>query len=634
MNYLNSNDIINLVYEYLEENIYNYAIMIDGDWGSGKTFFVKESLISGLKEKFPKRFAIYVSLYGISNTEDISSIIYTTIAEVKCGKGKKLLPLATGGFKIVTNIIANKLGASEDTVKTENLFSFFIDYSDYYFIFDDLERCSININDVMGYMNYFVEQNNSKVIIIANEQEIRLAECQNNIELKYLIAIQDKIDWPKKEQNKIDTNKNGIPLDIIELKKRNKYLFNENELYLQIKEKLIGKTISYRPNINEVVESVFEKFFDKNNMDSFKMILIDEMINSNHYNIRTLQFSLIFFSKIVKKIYEQECVKDSKMLPKALEDLLLAIIKVSIRHKNGLTSYTWIENSEYGTISFNRDTWSYKDYFRSFKFVHDYIYSSEYNEEYIIYVFIKYIKEKEYEEKKINDPSNKLQYYWEMEDVEIEKGIETMYHNLKNREYNSESYRWILSLLYEIKGYDIEPVPIKEFVEIMKSDIFNGKSIHAFKSPAISKNSKYYYEYTECINELNDIENDLVNNIYKEEINSIFDMNKDWGEAFYKYYKNKQSKILSEKNLFKSVNVEKCIYRIRNSSVKDINDFSRGISDIYNFSNVKDIFVEDKDNLLKLKILLKEENITGKMKNRIIELLIEELDAILNKMRE
>jgi KAP family P-loop domain len=39
-------------------------------------------------------------------------------------------------------------------------------------IFDDLERCKVEISSLLGYINYFVEQQEMKVIIIANESVI------------------------------------------------------------------------------------------------------------------------------------------------------------------------------------------------------------------------------------------------------------------------------------------------------------------------------------------------------------------------------------------------------------------------------------------------------------------------------
>ena len=43
--YLDEKQIEEVVIKYLDNHTYNYALMIDGSWGTGKTFFVKNDLI-------------------------------------------------------------------------------------------------------------------------------------------------------------------------------------------------------------------------------------------------------------------------------------------------------------------------------------------------------------------------------------------------------------------------------------------------------------------------------------------------------------------------------------------------------------------------------------------------------------
>ena len=42
-------------------------------------------------------------------------------------------------------------------------------------VFDDLERCSIDITDLLGYINSFVEHEGVKVVVLADEGRI----CQS-----------------------------------------------------------------------------------------------------------------------------------------------------------------------------------------------------------------------------------------------------------------------------------------------------------------------------------------------------------------------------------------------------------------------------------------------------------------------
>ena len=55
--------------EYINQKIYNYAFMINGQWGSGKSYFIKKVYMKKYKDK---EF-IYLSLNGIENVEDIDT---------------------------------------------------------------------------------------------------------------------------------------------------------------------------------------------------------------------------------------------------------------------------------------------------------------------------------------------------------------------------------------------------------------------------------------------------------------------------------------------------------------------------------------------------------------------------------
>lgn len=43
-------------------------------------------------------------------------------------------------------------------------------------IFDDLERCAIHQKELFGYLNYFVEKEKYKVILIADENELKIVD--------------------------------------------------------------------------------------------------------------------------------------------------------------------------------------------------------------------------------------------------------------------------------------------------------------------------------------------------------------------------------------------------------------------------------------------------------------------------
>lgn len=56
------------IIRYLTDQSYNYAVLIDGEWGSGKTYFVNHTLSPLISEREERmgtgRKVKYISLYG------------------------------------------------------------------------------------------------------------------------------------------------------------------------------------------------------------------------------------------------------------------------------------------------------------------------------------------------------------------------------------------------------------------------------------------------------------------------------------------------------------------------------------------------------------------------------------------
>lgn len=63
------------VFDYLTNDKTNTALLLDGEWGTGKTYYVKNVLMPFLEGK--KKQVVYVSLYGIEDAESLSKNIFT-----------------------------------------------------------------------------------------------------------------------------------------------------------------------------------------------------------------------------------------------------------------------------------------------------------------------------------------------------------------------------------------------------------------------------------------------------------------------------------------------------------------------------------------------------------------------------
>lgn len=176
-------DILN---DYLKIKKPGYAVLLKGPWGCGKTYFVK-NWIENLKtennddEQSFTLNPIYVSLYGMTKTSQIDDELKRAISPIlhskamrKAGKVFKLAISAALRYNIDFDENDNAdlkldctidpkalLGSNDSHVKGNRLL-----------VFDDIERSKIDILDVLGYINYYVEHIGCNVILIGNVDKV------------------------------------------------------------------------------------------------------------------------------------------------------------------------------------------------------------------------------------------------------------------------------------------------------------------------------------------------------------------------------------------------------------------------------------------------------------------------------
>ena len=78
------------ILRYIEDSSYDYAVLIDGEWGCGKTYYIKNSLIKDIVshegEKENGRKVKYISLYGCKSVQDIQENLVWSVAEEICSR--------------------------------------------------------------------------------------------------------------------------------------------------------------------------------------------------------------------------------------------------------------------------------------------------------------------------------------------------------------------------------------------------------------------------------------------------------------------------------------------------------------------------------------------------------------------
>ncbi len=143
-----------------------YAVMLSGKWGVGKTHQVKkilEELRYGLSGKVTKPYVL-VSLYGLKSPEEIDDAM---VAALHPWSGNDTIRIAASLAKAV---LKHRTGWEPPEIKSSDLIN---RMSADVFVFDDLERCSMPVTDAFGYINQLVERDGCKVIVLANQDEIK-----------------------------------------------------------------------------------------------------------------------------------------------------------------------------------------------------------------------------------------------------------------------------------------------------------------------------------------------------------------------------------------------------------------------------------------------------------------------------
>lgn len=241
---MTTSELNNYILHYLKKDKTQTAIMLTGEWGSGKTYYIEKVLVPFLKDN--KATSVVVSLYGLDDISMISKSIYMELRMSTLG-GKHSEPVTTGKV-IAKNVLKNITGLAginlglDDKDLTELYES--VNLKDKLLILEDVERSNISVTSLLGYVNGLVERDGVKVLLVANENEI-LRKTERKMEFDF-----SRISDSKKSDN----TEKKVPEEV--------------KLYLRIKEKTISDTIQFNGDFEQAVEQIIKGF------DNYKLNLM------------------------------------------------------------------------------------------------------------------------------------------------------------------------------------------------------------------------------------------------------------------------------------------------------------------------------------------------------------------------
>lgn len=274
------------VFDYIRSKNTDYAILINGQWGVGKTYYIRNTLKPQLAGEFSSHKILYLSMNGLSSIEGFKRVILYSYISKKDEIDESVVNtvLDTGSsidsfyIKDILNLAKMAKSIFEmKKLKTLNAINTIL-------IIDDLERVSkkISLEDVLGTIYDIFISNGGKVIFVAFEEE---------------------------------------------LKKRKKK-------YEQIREKYIRYAFDFLPDMKEQIsnylalnneDSAYTKYV-QTNLESIATI----MDKSNHRNLRTFSF----YYEICRRPYL--LLNGITEKPKIIDSIFKTILVLVIEYKKGM----------------------------------------------------------------------------------------------------------------------------------------------------------------------------------------------------------------------------------------------------------------------------------------------------------
>lgn len=286
-----------IVIDYLKVKDTDYALMINGKWGCGKTYYLEHDFKhfveqkecpfasctpNSIKERLKRIWkhhsdkynfkTAFISLYGVSSPEDFYYRVFLGINS--WAKTKVFTLIGFAGAKVAKYFNIN---ISKEDISKINIIS-----SNTILVFDDLERiCSdkISVKEILGLINEYSEHNHYKVIIACNEE-----------------------------------------------------IYKNNEEYRKYKEKTIRYTCNFVADVESVFDTIVETYGDENfrkYVEQNKSFILKIFEIGGDKNLRTLKFYLDSMSNLYSNVSEV------KYKENILRTLLVSTMIYATEYKKG-----------------------------------------------------------------------------------------------------------------------------------------------------------------------------------------------------------------------------------------------------------------------------------------------------------
>lgn len=635
-----SNEIESVIEEYLKNPRAEYAVMIDGEWGSGKTYFLTHSLLQIVENidmgKNKRRKYAYVTLYGVKSIDEVSrEIVFQYFGK----KHKKKTETADTIVETASNLITASLGAVNiDLSKIKDTLTK-ININDWIICFDDLERCCIPINEILGYMNGLVEHNKCKVIVLANEKEIGKTSLAQNLENKYQVILSGRKLLLNQEEK---SNKDNESIDSEELREKAKQLFNEDIIYRSIREKVIGLTIKYEPEMDVVYDTIISSYNNgrgfRDYLNQKKSKILEIFKGEECSNVRTLIATLSSIQKVYMEMLNNK-YDTTEYFNKIMDEFLKYIVLVTIYYKSGGNVNDLELTTEIGYVPLeNRNI--YDKNIKGFKFLEKYCTTLSFSKQEFINVVSQLNQEYEIEKKQKEKwkigwgkAYEELIYWWTLEDDKVQELIKLLNKEIAQNKYTFNNYQNIIGNLIILEYYGHDIGDIDKLIEIMNQNIEESEEIIDIErhSYTFAENPSLRIKYEEYIDKLK-LSANKKNLIIKTNELSQYLTSDNWVEELFQYCDIHYSEFICRYGFIDLLDIKVLLNKMKDASTKDLCRLKDVFRRVYHAANIKDFFINDCKEMKLFREEVEKLNYTGINKGLAKKNLIDYLDNIIQRL--
>lgn len=628
-------EIISGIKVYINECYSDYAVMLNGSWGSGKTYFVKNELIPALEEE--RKAVIYISLFGIKCVDDLINVITMHVLNIYSNKRAQKRAEMNIGLKILNKQASSsvsqipsvfvgiinkglKLIPNGDTAKAffSDIQKNTINFADYVFIFDDFERSVIDKIELLGLFDEMVEQNHAKVIIVCNE-----------------VALLKKAEKDDENLN----NKKAV--NNIE----EKILVDDYNLY---KEKVVGFTIKYAADLSTVYRKILDNIVGKQSycydcLIEYKSEVLELFSRVGSHNLRTLIFVLKRFKELEHEIELafDDAKVEKKYYSRYIALVLCNVTSVSIMYKDFGMSDVFIPEDRdvvikpFSSDGFAKDMidFNINNHIRLSRYVNQYIYDYSLNKKLLLEDIERFVRGERDDIQKNIDKIDSI--YCLDSDFEAIKLLDSVLDDINKNQYSLAVYPRILSNLFILMETLYEDSHYK--IELIKKDII--KNVEARADEFDVSNWHYFNSGNAKANAFNEELYSIVEKTFlerkKQKYRDALDDEKDFVEHFRELVKDDSSILGDRKSMLNCIPASEMIDKfinLPNSNIREINGILR-----YNYLNVKNIndlrsgdlaLFREIETILVEKIPL----VNSKLKRRHLQYLLDSISSICKKL--